>query len=124
MADLDQDIAAYEKLQTDLESRHVGKWVLVHNEVLVSLYDSFEAAADEAVKRFGRGPYLIRQIGAPPMTLPASVLYHRRRDGHTGTATISSEEIPVREMQSGHWRLTVGRLGGEFGPGSSREATH
>ena len=78
MADLDQDIAAYEKLQAGLESKHVGKWVLVHDEVLVSLYDSFEAAADEAVKRFGRGPYLIRQIGAPPMTLPASVLYHRR----------------------------------------------
>ena len=77
MADLDQDIAANEKLQTDLESRHVGKWVLVHDEGLVSLYDSFEAAADEAVERFGRGPYLIRQIGAPPMTLPASILYDR-----------------------------------------------
>ena len=78
MADLNQDIAAYDKLQADLESKHVGKWVLVHDEALVSLYDSFEAAAEEAVKRFDRGPYLIRQIGAPPITLPASVMYHRR----------------------------------------------
>ena len=49
MADLNQDIAAYDKLQADLESKHVGKWVLVHDEALVSLYDSFKAAAEEAV---------------------------------------------------------------------------
>jgi hypothetical protein len=28
------------------------------------------------VGKFGAGPYLIRQIGAPPVTLPASVMYH------------------------------------------------
>ena len=39
---------------------------------LVGLYDTFDAAAADAVKRFGSGPYLMRQIGAPPVTLPAS----------------------------------------------------
>lgn len=75
MADVDKEIAAYTKLQPDLESRHMGKWVLIHDEALVGLYDSLEAAADEAVKQFGRGPYLIRQVGAPPITLPASVVF-------------------------------------------------
>ena len=55
MADLNQDIAAYDKLQADLESKHVGKWVLVHDEALVSLYYSFEAAAEEAALSFVSG---------------------------------------------------------------------
>lgn len=76
MADLKDEIAAYETMKADLESTHLGKWALVHDKVLVGTYDSFEQVAEDAVARFGRGPYLIRQIGAPPITLPASVLYH------------------------------------------------
>jgi hypothetical protein len=52
----------------------------VHQQQLVALYSTFEAAAEEAVRRFGRGPYLIRQIGAPPLILPASVMYHFHAD--------------------------------------------
>lgn len=75
MADMTSDIAAYEKMQQELEAKHVGKWVLFHDEKFIAVYDSFEATAEDAVKRFGRGPYLIRQVGAPPVTLPASVMY-------------------------------------------------
>ncbi len=75
MAALDNEIAAYDKMQAELESKHLSKWVLIREQSLVNIYDSFEAAAEDAVKRFGRGPYLIRQIGAPPITLPASVVY-------------------------------------------------
>jgi len=49
--------------------------VLFHDESFVAVYDFFEDAAEDAVRRFGRGPYLIRQVGAPPVTLPASVMY-------------------------------------------------
>lgn len=75
MADLDQEIAAYERMQQNLEAHHMGQWVLVHYEQLISVYDSFERAAEDAVQRFGRGPFLIRQVGAPPVTLPASVMF-------------------------------------------------
>ena len=75
MAELDQEIAAYEGMSKELEARHMGKWVLVHDLKLIAVYESFESAAEAAVRRFGRGPYLIRQIGAPPITLPASVMY-------------------------------------------------
>jgi hypothetical protein len=77
MADIDKEIAAYEKVQADLEAHHTGKWVLFHDLQLEGVFDSFESAADEAVRRFGSGPYLIRQVGAPPVTLPASVMYSR-----------------------------------------------
>jgi hypothetical protein len=68
------DIKAYEKMLPTLED-NVGKWVLIHREKLEGTFNTSEEAAAEAVKRFGRGPFLIRQIGAPPVVLPASVMY-------------------------------------------------
>lgn len=75
MPDIDREISAYEAMQPDLEAHHMGEWAVVRGEELVGTYPSFEVAASNAVTRFGRGPYLIRQIGAPPVTLPASVMY-------------------------------------------------
>jgi len=72
---VENEIAAYDKMRRDLEARHMGKWVLVREGNLIGVYDSFESVAEDAVRRFGRGPYLIRQVGAPPVTLPASVMY-------------------------------------------------
>jgi hypothetical protein len=66
MADLNDEISAYDGMRSDLETKYLGKWALVHDQALIGTYETFEAAANEAVQRFGRGPYLIRQIGAPP----------------------------------------------------------
>lgn len=73
---IEDDIGAYEAMKADLESRLMGKWVLIHDKALIGAYDSMAAAADDAVRRFGRGPYLLRQVGAPPVTFPASVMYN------------------------------------------------
>ena len=75
MSELTKEIAAYERLRSGLETDHPGKWALVHDEVLEGVYDSFQDAADVAIRKWGRGPYLIKEIGAGPLTLPASVLY-------------------------------------------------
>lgn len=75
MAKLSEEIAAYETMRAELEADCFGKWVVFHDEQLVGTYPEFEAAANEAVRRFGRGPYLIRRVGEPPLNLPASVLY-------------------------------------------------
>ena len=72
---LDTEIAAFTAMQDALEEHHNGKWVVFHGETFVDAFDSFETAAREAVRRFGAGPYLIRQVGAPPFTPPASVMY-------------------------------------------------
>ena len=72
---LQQEIATYDKRKSELEQHHKGKWALIHGEQLTGVFDSFENAASEGVERFGVGPFLIRQIGAPALTLPASVLY-------------------------------------------------
>jgi hypothetical protein len=49
--------------------------VVIYGGELIGTFDRFQAAATEAAGRFGRGPYLIRQIGAPDIVLPASVVY-------------------------------------------------
>ena len=76
MADIKDNIAAYEVMRSDLEAQYPGDWALVHDQKLIGTYQTFDDAAQDAVSRFGRGPYLIRQIGAPPVRLPASVMYH------------------------------------------------
>ena len=75
MSGLSKQIAAYEEMRDYLETDHFGEWVVFHDEELVGFYDSFEDAANDAVRRFGRGPYLIRRVGAGPITLPASIQY-------------------------------------------------
>jgi hypothetical protein len=75
MSDVQDEIAAFVKMQSELEAKHMGKWVLFHDLALVNVYETFDAAAKDAVSRFGRGPYLIRQVGATSVTLPASVMF-------------------------------------------------
>ncbi len=75
MLELSRQIAAYEKMQPALEMDHFGKWAVFYDEKLVDTYESVEVAIDNASLRFGRGPYLIRQIGAAPISIPASLLY-------------------------------------------------
>ena len=73
MTTLSRQIAAYEAMRDLLETDHLGEWVVFQGGELVDTYESSEEAVADAVRRFGRGPYLIRQVGAPPVRLPASV---------------------------------------------------
>ena len=73
--DLDSQIAAYERMKPTLDNEHYGKWVVFNAEEFRGSYDSFHEAAEDAIERFGEGPYLIRQVGARPIRLPSSVLY-------------------------------------------------
>jgi hypothetical protein len=77
MADLDVELAAYRSQLFDLENQFFGKWVLFHGEARIGVFDAFETAAVEAVRRFGRGPYLIREVGAPPVSLPVCIAQRR-----------------------------------------------
>ncbi len=70
---LETEIRSYERMHEDLERHHKGKFVIFHGEELVGAFDSLDAAAEEAIRRFGRGPYLIRQVGVATSLLPASL---------------------------------------------------
>jgi hypothetical protein len=75
MSDLQRDIEAYEREQAQLEATAMGKWVLFNDAALICVVDTFEEVAERAVRDYGSGPYLIRQVGASRITMPASVLY-------------------------------------------------
>lgn len=70
--ELQENIKVYNEIQ---ESLKPGTWVLIFDRKLISTFESFDQAAREAVRKFGSGPYLIRQVGANPVVLPASVVY-------------------------------------------------
>ena len=72
---LSAEIDAFEKLRGHLEEVYAGKFVVFCGGKLIGAWDTFNAAAEEAVRRFGRGPYLIRQVGAPAPVLPVSVFF-------------------------------------------------
>jgi len=76
---LDIEIRAFEAKRKELERNYLRKFVVFKGGEFVGAWDTFDAAAREAVSRFGRGPYLIREVGAPPPVLPASVLFHNLR---------------------------------------------
>lgn len=78
---IDREIVAYEQMKAELERHHRGKWVIVYSGQLAGAFDTFTAAASDARRQFGRGPFLIRQVGAPPIRLPASVLFRQTTVG-------------------------------------------
>ncbi|MBR7619431.1 hypothetical protein JKL49_08535 [Phenylobacterium sp. 20VBR1] len=75
MSVLRDDIAAFDRMRTDLEAEHRNEWVVFHHGEFVDAFPDFEAAASTAVDRFGVGPYLIRQVGAPPIQLPGGMIF-------------------------------------------------
>ena len=79
MVVLTEQIAAFEEMKEELEATQLGKWVVFRDEELKGIYDTLDDAAVDAARRFGRGPYLIRQVGKPPFKLPSSLLYRRPR---------------------------------------------
>ena len=75
MATLDENIAVYNKMRDYLEMELFGRWVVFHDEQLAGSYVELEDAAVDAIKRFGRGPYLIRKVGKAPLRLPPRLWY-------------------------------------------------
>lgn len=72
---LERELATFEKERERLEREHSGKFVLIHGDEAIGTYDSFDTAADEGLRRFGREPFLIRQVGEAPVELPTALIY-------------------------------------------------
>lgn len=77
LATLEENIAAFEELRHQLEAELWDRWVVFYNGELVGDYEDFQVCAAETVQKYGRGPYLIRQVGAVPIRLPSSILFGR-----------------------------------------------
>ena len=67
MAELDREYAVFNSMKEQLEEEHYLEWVVIHEDEFIGAFKDFQVAADTAVRRFGRGPCLIEQVGAPPV---------------------------------------------------------
>lgn len=75
MGVLQQDITAFERMRGDLEAKHLKAWVVFYRGQFEGVFADFESAAESAVERFDRGPYLIRQVGAGPVHLGGGLVF-------------------------------------------------
>ncbi len=76
MTVLGEDIAAFERMRTELEASHDKAWAVFHGGQFHAVFPDFDSAATDAVEQFGAGPYLIRQIGAPTtVQLPGGMIF-------------------------------------------------
>ena len=63
----------YKQRMEEFVQEHNMEWVVIHKKEIVGFYQDFQEAAANAIQRFGRGPYLIKQIGAPEASIRPSV---------------------------------------------------
>ena len=75
---LQRELAAYEGMRAELEAQYTDEWVVVHGDELAGVYANFRDAAREAGKRFGYGPYLIRQVAPTDLREYAKELWRER----------------------------------------------
>ena len=75
LAVLSKEQAAYEARREELERDHDGEWVVFYGEELVGIYGDFQDAAEDALNKFGLGPYLIEQVGEPLPQVRSFLLY-------------------------------------------------
>ena len=64
---LEREYAVFNSMKEQLEAEHYMEWVVIHEDEFIGVFKDFQVAADTAVRRFGRGPCLIEQVGAPPV---------------------------------------------------------
>ncbi|QAY97404.1 hypothetical protein CWB41_14120 [Methylovirgula ligni] len=72
---LSAELQSFERLKPNLEQNHMGKFVVIKDDELLGAWDTFDNAAKAAIQKYGRGPYLIRQVGGGTTKLPASVMF-------------------------------------------------
>jgi hypothetical protein len=75
MGVLQNDIAAFESMREELETQHLKEWVVFYRGQFEGVFADFESAAESALDRFDRGPYLIRQVGAGPVHLGGGMIF-------------------------------------------------
>ena len=74
LATLDENIEAYERRRDEMEAKYRDKWVVFVDREFVEAFDDFQEAAMMAIRRWGRGPYLIRLVDEEPRVIPMSLI--------------------------------------------------
>ena len=60
---LKAEIAYYDEHITELLLTYPNRFVLIHGDQLIGTFESHAEAVGEGVRRYGRGPFLVRRTG-------------------------------------------------------------
>ena len=71
---LKAEIAYYDEYAEELLLKHPNRFVLIHGNQLIGDFESRSEAVGEGVRRYGRGPFLVRRTGDKQIVLTAPAL--------------------------------------------------
>ena len=71
---LEVEMQFYEAHREEFLSKYPGKFVLIHGEELIDVYEAMSDAIDEGTKRFWPEPILVREAGAETLEFTAHAL--------------------------------------------------
>ena len=71
---LKAEIAYYDEHSKELLLKYPNRFVLIHDDQLIGDFESRAEAVAEGVRRYGRGPFLIRRTGDKQIVLTAPAL--------------------------------------------------
>lgn len=77
--------------RAQLEAEHGGKYVLIHDQDVVGVFDGNLEALREGLAKFPPGTFLIKGIGLPPIPeAPPPKFHFRRHDRSPGNGSAKS----------------------------------
>lgn len=62
---LEDEQAFYRAHRAEFVRAFLGRWVLIKGQALIGVFPTDASALEEAVARFGTGPYLIKRVLDP-----------------------------------------------------------
>jgi len=70
-AEFKKNIAGYEKIRAEMESKHMGRVALLSGGKLVAVYNDSGDAYAIGCEKFGLGYFFIKKIGQKPIHIGA-----------------------------------------------------
>ena len=69
MDQLNKNQAAYEAMQTEMERKHMGRILLMHDGEMVEVYNNRSDAYKIGCEKFGMGKFSLVTVGERPIEL-------------------------------------------------------
>ena len=68
---LSEETEYFESHDKEFLRKYEDKHLLIHGAELIGVFDDEDQAVLEGIRRFGKGPFLVRQPGEPEIILEA-----------------------------------------------------
>lgn len=77
---VDRNAEAYELIRKEIESKHMGRIVLMHDEKMVEVYNDSDDAYKIGCEKYGLGNFSLVNVGAKPIDLGYFTMFVKPRE--------------------------------------------